>query len=385
IDSTHIVADMAVTSLTGLVKLCRHNVLKTIEKQDAGLAEKLGLKDMRFTKKDKFTRMEDDLAEEIKKAENLLDNVTQSLKDKKLIVTPELQKDLGLLEKAEADRDDKAKDRLVSPVDPDARAGKKQHKHWVGYKSHMIVEEDSEIITAVETTPGNKADGSQLKSLLDQQKTAFSLTPEEISGDKGYGTLDNLQLLASQQITGYISLTEKFNRKGPDLFNQDDFRYDSAEDTVTCPAGCTVHSSRRDLVMTESVCRYGIVFQFSITQCRSCEFRPLCQTNLADTHGRAIYISSNYPYYQEMKARMASEEGKDAYRNRYKVEHKIADLARWCGMRRCRYRGLVKAKTHTLLSAIASNVKRMARLICPRTGKICPLLELASQSTPVGL
>ena len=30
-----------------------------------------------------------------------------------------------------------------------------------------------------------------------------------------------------------------------------------------------------------------------------------------------------------MKARMASEEGMAAYRQRYKVEHKIADLARY--------------------------------------------------------
>jgi len=35
IDSTHIIADMAVTSLTGLIKMCRRNVLQTIQKQDA--------------------------------------------------------------------------------------------------------------------------------------------------------------------------------------------------------------------------------------------------------------------------------------------------------------------------------------------------------------
>ncbi len=33
-------------------------------------------------------------------------------------------------------------------------------------------------------------------------------------------------------------------------------------------------------------------------------------------------------------------------------------------MRHCCYRGLGRAKIHTLLSAIASNVKRMVRLLC---------------------
>lgn len=64
-----------------------------------------------------------------------------------------------------------------------------------------------------------------------------------------------------------------------------------------------------------------------------------------------------------MKTRMESEAGKAAYRNRYKIEHKIADLARYCGMRHCRYRGLGRARIHTLLSAIVSNVKRMVRLL----------------------
>ena len=64
-----------------------------------------------------------------------------------------------------------------------------------------------------------------------------------------------------------------------------------------------------------------------------------------------------------MKARMESEQGKEAYRNRYRIEHKVADLARYCGMRRCRYRGLTRAKIHTLLAATVSNIKRMARLL----------------------
>ncbi len=76
-----------------------------------------------------------------------------------------------------------------------------------------------------------------------------------------------------------------------------------------------------------------------------------------------MHISVYDSYYQQMKTRMESEQGKEVYRNRYKIEHKVADLARYCGMRRCRYRGLDKAKIHTLLSATVSNIKRMARLL----------------------
>ncbi|MBI2850860.1 MAG: IS1182 family transposase [Chloroflexi bacterium] len=375
IDSTHVVADMAITSLSGLIKLCRRNVLKTVENQDTKLAEKLGIKDLQVVKQDRFTRMEEGLEKEIDEARSLLDGVARELKDKKLRVTPELQKDLELLEKAVADRADEAKDRLVSPVDPDARMGKKDHKRWAGYKGHVIVEEESEIITSVETTPANRDDGSQLRPLLKQQEEAHSLVPDEISGDKAYGSGANLERLDEGKITGYISLAEKINIRGADLFTVEDFRYDEATETVTCPAGCVTSHSKRDLVMTEDQRRHGIVFQFSRCQCADCELRPKCFNSNSKIHGRAVHISHYHSYYHQMQERMESEEGKEAYRNRYKIEHKVADLARWCGMRRCRYRGLSRARIHTLLAATVSNIKRMARLLWKTTDR--PPLERA--------
>jgi transposase len=211
IDSTHIEADVARNSLTGLIKLCRRNVLETVENQDAKIAEKLGSKELQVVKQDRFTRMEEGLEKEIVEAKTLLDGVTKELKDKKLKVTPQLQKDLELLEKAVADREDGVKDRLVSPIDPDARMGKKTGKSWAGYKGHLVVEQESEIITAVETTPANTDDGTRLKSILRQQEDAHSLVPVELSGDKGYDSGANLEHLDSKRVTGYISLSSKTN------------------------------------------------------------------------------------------------------------------------------------------------------------------------------
>ncbi len=63
------------------------------------------------------------------------------------------------------------------------------------------------------------------------------------------------------------------------------------------------------------------------------------------------------------RERLATEEGKEAYRNRYKVEQKMADLTRYCGLRNCRYRGLGRAGIHTLLATTVCNIKRMVRLL----------------------
>jgi hypothetical protein len=88
-----------------------------------------------------------------------------------------------------------------------------------------------------------------------------------------------------------------------------------------------------------------------------------CYPVRSKIRGRQVHHSIYEPYYRQTKERMESETGKEAYRNRYEVEDKVADLTRYRGMRRCRYLRLIKARIHTLLSATVSNVKRMARLL----------------------
>src|SRR4030065_509042 len=46
IDSTPIIANISSSSITGLVRKCRENVLKTVNKQDTGIAAKLGVKEL---------------------------------------------------------------------------------------------------------------------------------------------------------------------------------------------------------------------------------------------------------------------------------------------------------------------------------------------------
>jgi len=361
IDSTHIQADVARSSLAGLVRMCRRNVLFDIAGQDGKLAEQLGINKVGMRKQDRFTRKEEGLEEEVQEAKGLLDEVANCLKQGELRVTPELVKDLELLEKAAiADREDDSKDRLVSPVDPGARMGKKESKQWVGYKGHLVAEEESEIIAAIETTPANTDDGTQLKPLLDQQEKAHAVIPDELSGDKAYDSGANLELLEGRSITGYISLSSKSNHTGEDFFTVDDFTYDEANNTLTCPAGNLAPYQRRAVFQTEDQSKKGTVFLFRPEQCNSCELKPICTES---ERGRSVYISYYEPWYRQMKERMASEAGEEAYRNRYRVEHKIADLARYCGMRRSRYRGLIRTSIHTLLAALASNVKRMAKML----------------------
>jgi hypothetical protein len=231
------------------------------------------------------------------------------------------------------------------------------------------MEEESEIITAIETTPANTDDGTQLKPLLDQQEKAHALRPDELSGDKAYDRGANLEVLEGRSVTGYISLSSKANHTCEDFFAVDDFTYDEANNTLTCPAGNLAPYQRRAVFHTKDQSKKGTVFLFRPEQCNSCELKPICTES---KRGRAVYISYYEPLYHQIKERMSSEAGEEAYRSRYKIEHKVADLARYCSMRRCRYRGLIKAKIHTLLAAIVSNIKRMVKMLWKAPSEAVP-------------
>ena len=60
-----------------------------------------------------------------------------------------------------------AKDRVISTVDPEARHGHKTAaRGFDGYKGHIAIDPDSEIITATTVTAGNVADGSVGEALV---------------------------------------------------------------------------------------------------------------------------------------------------------------------------------------------------------------------------
>ena len=360
IDSTPVIANISPSSLTGLVRKCRENVLKTIEKQDRKIAARLGLKGLEKAEKVKFASAAEGLETEIEAAGKLLDRVTNELRVKRISPTEELQKDLELLEKAVADREEHAKDKLISPVDPDARQGKKASTTWRGYKAHIVVEEETGIITGVETTPANATDGSQLKPMLKEQEEAHSITPKELTADKAYDWGENLEALAGNQTIANIALTKQVNHRNEGYFTVDDFLYDHENIKLTCPAGYVSTSCYNVVLNNYQLNKPGYAFQFKPSLCNECSLKAKCVKNRS---GRRIHISYYEPYYRLARQRLATEEGKQAYRNRYRIEQKMADLTRYCGLRRCRYRGLDRAGIHTLLATTVCNIKRMVKLL----------------------
>lgn len=93
--------------------------------------------------------------------------------------------DLYRCKKERRDNDDRSYiDRNTS--DPDASTGyKSANSKWYGYKSGIMMDAESEIVTAVETTTAKVADTDHLATLVGKDKDA-SGGARRICGDKGF-------------------------------------------------------------------------------------------------------------------------------------------------------------------------------------------------------
>ena len=84
--------------------------------------------------------------------------------------------------------------------DKDARFGRKSKtKIFYGYKAHMRMDAESEIITSLSVTPGHAADGGQLPGLMRNGPS-----PQAVTADKAYDTPLNHHYLAKRRIRNGI-------------------------------------------------------------------------------------------------------------------------------------------------------------------------------------
>jgi len=83
-----------------------------------------------------------------------------------------------------------AKDRVISTVDPDARHGHKTAaRGFDGYKGHVAIDPETELITATRVTAGNAGDAGVAAELIADVMTATEAAEAAVVyGDSAYGT-----------------------------------------------------------------------------------------------------------------------------------------------------------------------------------------------------
>ncbi|HEU5456233.1 MAG TPA: IS1182 family transposase [Nocardioides sp.] len=240
-----------------------------------------------------------------------------------------------------------APDRVVSTVDPDARHAHKTRQHRQdGFKAHIVIEPDTGLTTAVQLTGASGPDNSDaaVGAGLLGADTTIGPGRVEVLADSAYGTGAMLDTLAK---AGHAPVIKPWPTR-PAVeggFTIDDFGYDPAAGTLTCPNGITrTLTPKRRAV-------FGAA-------CIGCPLRGRCT---ASNSGRTIQLHEHEALQRAHRKRAADPGFQAAYRqHRPMVERSIAWLTR--GNRRVPYRGIEKNNHWLHHRTAALNLRRLLAL-----------------------
>lgn len=247
-----------------------------------------------------------------------------------------------------------SKDRVISTVDPEARHGHKTAaRGFDGYKGHIAIDPDSEIVVATKVTAGNVGDGTAATEMLSEALEHAEALGEKaaIYGDASYGTAEIVERIQEAGAEANVKVQKPSPpRKG--LFSQDAFVIDQVAGTATCPNSVVV--PLRQIDDGSATAAFG----------RSCSLCPLRGQCTGSPSGRTLNLHPKHEILQRSRVDQRDPAWKDLYRQtRPKVERKIAHLMkRRHGGRRVRVRGRLRVSHDFSLLAAAVNLARFAAI-----------------------
>ena len=364
-DATHVIADVAIPSALVLVAQVRQRLLEALRPYapDRVVKEEEEAASIRTTTSD--LKSEERLAYRVAHLRQILawaDELMATLDSE----TEEedrqreaLVQALALSHKVLADQEDpQGKDRVRSAVDPDARRGK-HGDYYDGYLLDVLMDAESEIITALDILPGNGDEAEDSEALLQHEEKVHGNDVAEISID---GIVSNrgkvLRNLESPQglgVTVYAPPPDMTWSEG--RFSPEEFTLDENQEVLTCPAG------------QQTKLRYpnkrgtGWRFQFRRSQCRDCPLLSQCMAHLPAHHGRTVTKNAYQPEYDRLRLRAQTERYQKVRRKHPKVERKLSEIVRRHGGRRARYRGRSRVTIQYLLLGLVVNIKHIVKLV----------------------
>jgi len=259
--------------------------------------------------------------------------------------------------------DERPKDHIVTPHEPDVRVGKKGDKIWTGDKVHFTETADkgkTNFILDVMTTDPRVEDSTVTEELA--QRARFLLPDaKQLLGDGGYASAQNTKLAAA---IGFDLITPPRAGNSKGRIPVTEFDIDFGRQVATCPEG---HES-----VVWSLKARSIHIRFPAAACAACPRRAECTTS---KHGRNLHLSKHYEQLVLDRERAQQPQFAELYRLRAAIEATISELVHCCGLRRSRYRDGPKRELHALFAATALNVRRLLHCLAsentPNEGVCC--------------
>jgi transposase len=361
-DASHVIANIAVPSTLALVARVRDRLLAAAQPFDAIRTEGERINIELVRERNAGQNNEQRLVARVTHLREILawvDELPPPADADENQAWQALVEQRRLAHKILADREaPEAVDLTLSTVDPEARRSK--HGQWYdGYLVDISMDADSELITQINVLAANGDEAADAVELVRREEEAHGNDVEMLSIDGAGFNGPVLRELEDPQGLAVNTIVPPPKETPTTTFTADDFVEDVEQGRVQCPAGKTSSYRQRDQR------DHGWIHRFQRTTCEGCPLLGQCMSQTPrGKFGRTVRKNDYEPEYRRARQKATTEQYASVRAEHPKVERKLGEMLNRHGGRRARYWGTKKVLIQELMAGLATNVKRLVRLLC---------------------
>lgn len=311
----------------------------------------------KMPKKRESTWLLEDQIEYTKQLLNLLKE------DARFTTIPNINEKINLLEETMNDTEYE----IEYSKDKDAKVGHKTaDTSFFGYKTHIAMTPER-IITAATITTGEKHDGKESQKLVEKSQ-ANGIEVEAVIGDGAYSEKENIEYCEENNIK-LASKLSKFVTHGNSQRNNS-FEYNKDAGMYVCKAGhMAIKKAKQGRTNTsKGVLNKTETYYFDIEKCKHCKFKEGCYKE--GTKYKTYSVTIKDDVHIKHMDYMETEEFKNLYAERYKIEAKNSELKNNFGYDEANATGKVGITIQGATALFLVNIKRIFKLRDERNNKI---------------
>lgn len=283
-----------------------------------------------------------------------------SLDEERFTQIPEVKEKMALLRETMEDTEVE----LEYSKDQDARTGHKSaDTSFFGYKTHIAMTPER-IMTAVTITSGEAHDGKQLPALVEKSQEA-GIEVEAVIGDGAYSEEDDLNYCKERGMKNVGKLSAVVTHGNGK--HKDAFRYNKDAGLYVCKAGHMatkkVHQKGNKYNNYSEVDKYF----FDVEKCKRCPMKDGCYKEGAKSKSFNVTIKKEI-HSQQMEY-METDEFKELYKERYKIEAKNGELKTNYGYGQASACGKTGITIQGATTLFLANMKRIFKLEAEKENK----------------
>ncbi len=385
IDTTHVIADIAIPSMIAMVKKGVYEIFKIIRKQNKDvyntIKKRIHISEYKRETINQNMPGRFDLEKRKKKLVRTIAEAKIVLRYiERLEMSAELKSKVDILKQillentkedkrgrlVEMENKEKPTNRMISPIDPEARCGaKSKTMRFYGYKANVTETVNSRFITNIMAMVGNAPDGSKTVEMVMEQEE-HKIKPVKLIGDAAYSNGEKRKELLKYGTQIVAPMRNKTGR-AQHIFPKNMFKYDEEKQTLTCPNGVVTKRTTLDRLHD------AITYHFPVYECEICDLQARC-TNSGEER-RTVGITSWHDVLLKTEKYNRTKQYQKDMKLRQPIEGSMSEMKEYHKMIRARYRGLQKVGLQFYFTAAAVNIKRWIKVILEKVKPkrvLCP-------------